>query len=125
MSVHYLLFAAAAVDPYTLTTGRLVGTVAAFVALAGVVTGGLALARSAGRIGRWGAVAALVTGPAGMVVGGLVLAAARGGPGAGYGVVGGYAALVIGLIATVLGLLALVRARRVTAGVERLGARKP
>jgi len=41
----------AAVDAYTLTTGRLLGTVAALVALAGVVVGGLTLARSAGRIG--------------------------------------------------------------------------
>ncbi|MEU0969073.1 hypothetical protein ABZ357_27980 [Streptomyces sp. NPDC005917] len=41
----------AAVGAYTLTTGRLVGTTAALVALAGVVIGGLALARSAGRIG--------------------------------------------------------------------------
>src|SRR5215207_9858114 len=40
-----------AVDAYTLTTGRLVGAVAALVALAGVAVGGLALARFAGRIG--------------------------------------------------------------------------
>src|SRR5919107_21403 len=38
-----------AVDAFTLTTGRLAGTVAALVALAGVVVGGLTLARSAGR----------------------------------------------------------------------------
>ena len=41
----------APVDAYTLTPGRLMGTVAALVALAGVVVGGLALARPAGRIG--------------------------------------------------------------------------
>ncbi len=39
----------AAVNAYTLTTGRLFGTVAALMALAGVVIGGLALARSARR----------------------------------------------------------------------------
>jgi len=105
-----------AVDAYTLTPGRLVGTVAALVALAGVVIGGLALARSAGRTGnddgRRGAIVALVAGLTGMVIGGLVVAAAEGGPGTGYGIVGGFAALVIGLIATVLGWLALARSRR-------------
>jgi Family of unknown function (DUF6223) len=65
----------AAVDAYALTTGRVVGTVAALVALAGVVVGGLALARSARSIGNGGRrgaiVAALVAGPTGMVIGGL------------------------------------------------------
>jgi hypothetical protein len=142
MSVRHLLAAAAAllggfglatpaaarvsaqsapVDAYTLTTGRLVGTVAALVALAGVVVGGLALARSAGGIGTGnrnrGAIVALVAGLAGVVIGGLVVAAAEGGPGTGYGIVGGFAALVLGLIATVLGWLALARSRRT---VDRL-----
>jgi hypothetical protein len=63
----------AAVDAYALTTGRVVGTVAALVALAGVVVGGLALARSARRISNGGrrAIVALVAGPTGMVIGGL------------------------------------------------------
>src|ERR687898_665224 len=72
----------APVDAYTLTTGRLLGTVASLVGLAG------------------------------MVIGGLVVAAAEGGPGTGYGIVGGFAALAIGLTATVLGWLALARSRR-------------
>jgi len=72
----------AAVDAYTLTAGRLVGTVAALLALAG------------------------------LVIGGLVVAAADGGPGTGNGIVGGFAALVLGLIAMVLGRLALARSRR-------------
>jgi hypothetical protein len=55
---------------------------------------------------------ALVAGLAGAVVGGLVVAAAEGGPGTGYGIVGGYLALAVGLIAMVLGGLALVRRRR-------------
>lgn len=105
----------ATVDATTLTTGRLLGTVAALVALAGVVIGGRALARSAGRFGngngRRGAIVALVAGLTGMGIGGLVVAAADGGPGTGEGIVGGFAALVIGLIATVLGWLALARAR--------------
>ena len=105
-----------AVDAFTLTTGRLAGTVAALVALAGVVVGGLTLARSAGRFAngnrKRGAIVALAAGLTGMVIGGLVVAAAEGGPGTGYGIVGGFAALVIGLIATVLGWLALARFRR-------------
>ncbi|MER6172038.1 DUF6223 family protein [Streptosporangium sp. NPDC001681] len=101
---------------YTLTTGRLWSLVAALLGLASVVIGGLALARSAGRIGtgngRRGAIVALVAGLAGAVVGGLVVAAADGGPGTGYGIVGGFVALVVGLIAMVLGGLALARSRR-------------
>jgi Family of unknown function (DUF6223) len=107
----------APVDAFTLTTGRLLGTVAALVALAGVVVGGLTLARSAGRIGNGnrnrGAIVALAAGLTGMVIGGLVVAAAEGGPGTGYGIVGGFAALAIGLIATLLGWLALARSRRI------------
>jgi len=105
----------AAVDAYTLTTGRLVGTVAALLALAGVIIGGLSLARSARRIGtgRRGAIVALVAGLTGMVIGAYVVAAAEGGPGTGYGIVGGFAALAVGLIATVLGWLALARSRRI------------
>jgi hypothetical protein len=112
----YVLAQPGGVDAFTLTPGRLAGTTAALVALAGVVVGGLALARPAARIGnsngKRGAIAALVAGLTGMVVGGLVVAAAEGGPGTGYGIVGGFAALVIGLIATVLGWLALARSRR-------------
>jgi hypothetical protein len=117
MSTRHLFAAAArasaAVDSYTLTTGRLVGSVGALVALAGVVVGGLALAR-AGRAGagRRGAVVALVAGLAGMATGALVVAATEGGPGTGYGIVGGFAALAIGLVAAVLGGLALARSRR-------------
>jgi hypothetical protein len=138
MSVRHLLAAAAAAllgifvlaapaaahvsiqsDPvgaYALTAGRLWSVVAALLGLVGVVIGGLALARSAGRIGtgtgRRGAILALVAGLAGAVIGGLVVAAADGGPGTGYGIVGGYVALTVGLIATVLGGLTLARSRR-------------
>ncbi|MFI7129359.1 DUF6223 family protein [Nonomuraea sp. NPDC050153] len=106
------------VSAYALTTGRLWSLVAAALGLAGVVVGGLALARSAGRTGtgtgRRGSVVALVTGLAGAVIGGLVVAAAEGGPGTGYGIVGGYAALVVGLVAMALGGLAMTRSRRTT-----------
>ncbi|WP_433434962.1 DUF6223 family protein [Nonomuraea sp. CA-141351] len=104
------------VSSYALTTGRLWSVVAALLGLAGVVIGGLALARSAGRIGtgtgRRGANVALVMGLAGAVIGGLVVAAADGGPGTGYGIVGGYVALVVGLVGIILGGLALTRSRR-------------
>lgn len=104
---HHLL----AVDAYALTSGRLLGGVAALVALAGVVVAGVALAR-AGRIGTRGSITGLVAGLVGMAVGGLVVAGAEGGPGTGGGIVGGFAALAIGLVAAVLGWLGLARARR-------------
>jgi hypothetical protein len=44
----------------------------------------------------------------------LVVAAADGGPGTGYGIVGGYAAVVIRLVAAVVGGVALARSRRAT-----------
>ncbi|NUR69677.1 MAG: hypothetical protein HOU81_02555 [Hamadaea sp.] len=96
-----------AVAAYTLTTGRLFGTAAALLALAGAVLGVLALRRPARRR----ATTALATGILGLIVGGFVVGLAKGGPGTGYGVVGGWAALAIGLIATVTGGLALARAR--------------
>lgn len=130
MSVRHLLAAtpaaaqlsAQSADAYALTTGRLLSVVAGVAALAGLVIGGLALARSNGRAGgrlgsrlgsgrRW-ATAALVAGLAGTAGGGLVVAVADGGPGSGSGIVGGVAALVIGLIATALGWLTLARSRR-------------
>jgi hypothetical protein len=55
---------------------------------------------------------ALAAGLVGMAIGGLVVAAADGGPGTGYGIVGGYVALVVGLGAVVLGGLTLSRSRR-------------
>lgn len=100
------------VDAYALTTGRLVSVIAALVALAGVVIGGLALARSTGRTRKRWPVVALAAGLTGMLLGGLVVAAAEGGPGTGYGIVGGFVALAIGLIGTALGSLGLARSRR-------------
>jgi hypothetical protein len=119
--VHAVLVAAQVSEPaattvYGLTPRRLWATTVAVVALVGVVVGGLALRRSAGRIGtgngRMGAIVALVAGLIAVINGGLNLAVADGGPGTGNGVVGGAAALVLGLIAIALGGLALVRSRR-------------
>jgi hypothetical protein len=107
------------VSAYAMTAGRLWSAVGALLGLAGAVIGGLALARSAGRIGtgtgtgRRGAIVALAAGLAGAVIGGLVVAAADGGPGTGYGIVGGFVALAVGLIAMILGGLVLARSRRI------------
>jgi hypothetical protein len=98
-------------DAYTMTSGRLLSTVAALVALAGAIIGVLALTRRLGS-GRRAAIVALVAGLTGIALGGWAVAAADGGPGTGGGIVGGFAALAIGLIAAVLGWLALSRLRR-------------
>ncbi|MCX6050212.1 MAG: DUF6223 family protein [Chloroflexi bacterium] len=106
--VHVVLVAAhvsepAAITVYGPTSQRLWATTSALLALGGVVIGGLALARAAGRIGpgkgRNGAIVALVAGPIAAITGGLLLAIADGGPGTGNGVVGAAAAVVLGLIA--------------------------
>jgi Family of unknown function (DUF6223) len=116
--VHAVLVAAHLSEPASttvqgLTPRRLWATTAIGVALAGVVIGGLALARPAHRFaGRRGAIMALVAGLIAVVNGGLNLALAQGGPGTGNGVIGGAAAFVLGLIALVLGGLALPRCRR-------------
>jgi len=118
--VHAVLVAAhvsepAATSVYGLTSRRLWATTVAGLALVGVATGGLALARPASRFstacGRLGSIVTLAAGLISVVTGGLLLAIADGGPGSGNGVVGAAAALVWGLIATVLGALALVRRR--------------
>jgi hypothetical protein len=119
--VHAVLVAAHLAEPaattvYGLTTRRLWATAVAVVALIGVVSGGLALARPASRVGapsrRREAIVALVAGLIAVVNGGLNLATASGGPGTGNGVVGGAAAFVLGLVALVIGGLALARCRR-------------
>ncbi|SEG78719.1 hypothetical protein SAMN05444920_104633 [Nonomuraea solani] len=112
MSVRRLLTAHVLSQPdpvsaYALTTGRAWSVVAMLLGLTGTVIGGLALART----GRKRAIAALATGLTGAVIGGLVVTAAKGGPGTGYGIVGGYMALAVGLIALALGGLALTRSR--------------
>jgi hypothetical protein len=98
------------------TPRRLWATAVAVLGLGSVVIGGLALSRSAGRIGtgngRRGAIVALVAGLIAAVNGGLNLAVATGGLGSGNGVAGGAAALVLGLIAMAVGGLALARSCR-------------
>ena len=114
----------AATTVYGLTPRRLWATTVAVLALAGVIIGGLALARPASRFGtasgRLGAIVALVAGLMAVVNGGLNLAIANGGPGTGNGVVGGAAAFVLGLIALAIGGLALVRGRRTAFELGRM-----
>lgn len=118
--VYAVLVAAQVSDPAATTVQgptprRLWATGAAAMGLVSVVIGGLALRRSIARIGnqgRHGAVFALVLGLTAAVNGGLNLVLAKGGLGSGNGVVGGAAALVLGLIAAFLGAFALLRFRR-------------
>ena len=120
MSLSDLLISAADPDvgAYTLTTGRMWATLAAFVGLAGAVAGAAALARAVrgvGNRGRNGAVVALGCSAIALVVGVVNLLVADGGPGTGNGVVGGGLAIFLGLTALALGALTLTRSRRVGA----------
>jgi hypothetical protein len=105
-----------AVTVYTLSPGRAGAIVAVVVGLIGAVVGGLAVARSAGRVGtksaRRRAIVALVLGPIGLLIGGLVVVTADGGVGTGNGFGGGVVAVMVSLIAIGLGGLALARSRR-------------
>jgi len=127
--VHAVLVTAHVAEPaattvYGLTPRRLWATMAAVLALVGVVIGGLALARPVSRFGtasgRLGAIVALVAGLIAAINGGLNLAVASGGPGTGNGVVGGAAAFVLGLLALAIGRLALVRCRRTALETGRM-----
>ncbi|MGW3656583.1 DUF6223 family protein [Streptomyces sp. NPDC005151] len=106
----------AAASAYDMSAGRLGAIVAALAGLIGVVIGGLALARPAGRTGpgsgRSRAIMALAAGLVAMALGGLVVATADGGLGTGNGLGGGIVALVVGLISMVLGGRVLARSRR-------------
>ena len=97
-------------------SGRAGATVAALVALLGVVSGGLALARSRGQIGtgkgRDGAIVALVMSLMGMALAALHLATSNGAIGTGHGRLGAIVALVLGLIGVVLGRTALGHSSR-------------
>jgi hypothetical protein len=99
-----------------LTAGRARSLVGAVVGLISLVIGGLALARTAGRIGtrngRTGAIVALVLGLIGIVLSVVHLGSSTGGFGTGSGRAGAIVALVLGLIGMNLGGLALARSRR-------------
>jgi hypothetical protein len=119
--VHAVLVAAhvsqpAAATVYGLTPRRVWATATCGLALVGVAIGGLALRRPIDDIdtahARGWAIAAVTAGLLALVNGGVNLAIATGGPGTGNGVVGGAAALVLGLTGMGLGALALARSRR-------------
>jgi hypothetical protein len=107
-----------AVDPLAgaITSGRARALVAVAVGLISVVIGGLARARSTGRMGtgsgRVGAIVALVLGLIGMVLSVVHLGTSTGGFGTGSGRAGAIVALVLGLIGMNLGGLTLARSRR-------------
>ncbi|MGP3920216.1 DUF6223 family protein [Nonomuraea sp. 10N515B] len=99
---------------YALTSGRLVPTVVALIALAGVVVGGLALARPGGRFGqsRTAANAALTAGLVSVAGGGVWAATTAGtGFGTGNGFAGALVAVMLGLVSLALGGLVRARAR--------------
>ncbi len=96
----------AAVTVQGLTPRRAWATGTVVLSMAGVIVGGRAVTR---RAGRFGAMAAVAAGGLAVVSGGLNVAIANGGPGTGNGVVGGAAAFVLGLAALALGGRALVR----------------
>lgn len=94
---------------YGITPKRLVASVAALIALFGVITGGWTLARSGKALGN---IMAMVAGLIGILLGGFVVATADGGLGTGNGIAGGVVALVLGLIGVILGGWARARSRR-------------
>lgn len=89
---------------YDMTTGRT-------LSLIGVVVGALGLLALTRRRGLW----AVVLGGIGAVIGLVVVLMAEGGPGTGYGIVGGFASLVVGVGGLVFGGLAMRRAARAAA----------
>jgi hypothetical protein len=116
--VHVVLVAAhvsapAATTVQGLTSRRLWATTVVGLGLASVVIAGLALATRFGASSRrLAGIVALVAAVIAAVNGAFVVAMANGGPGSGNGVVGGAAALVLGLIGMSLSALALSRTHR-------------
>jgi hypothetical protein len=106
------MLAASSVDTFTLTGDRFLATAAALVALTSVIMGVLAATHTTSRTRRRRAVVAISAGLPSALAGVLVVAAADGGPGTGNGIVGGYAAVLLGLTATTLGWWTLTRVRR-------------
>lgn len=96
-----------------LTVDRASSTLAALVALVGVVVGVRALIRARrGRPGTTESRIAVAAGVVGLAVGALVLATADGGPGTGNGVIGAGMAIVLGALSAGLGVVGIRRAPR-------------
>ena len=120
--IYAVLIAAGLAEPaastvHGATSRRLWATTSAVVAIVGIFAGGRALRRPRDRFSndskKLSAIVALVAGSVAAINGALVMALANGGPGTGNGVVGGAAALVLGLIACALGGVARPEVRRV------------
>ncbi|SDI98781.1 hypothetical protein SAMN04488074_101218 [Lentzea albidocapillata subsp. violacea] len=88
---------------YEMSAGRTLSLIGVVVGVIGL----LALTRR----GLW----AVVLGAVGAVIGVAVVVMAQGGPGTGYGIVGGYLSLAVGVSGVVLGGLAMRRAARAAA----------
>jgi hypothetical protein len=104
--------APAATTVHGLTLRRAWATASAGVALVSAISGGLALARPGAWLRghrRQRGFVALGGGCLAAMSGALNVAMSRGGPGTGNGVVGGAAALILGLLAVTLGVRALTR----------------
>ena len=103
MTVPHLLAAG-----YELGHGRTVPSLAAVIALAGVIVGALALLRAQ----RTWSIVALAAGLTSVAVGGVHAANSAGGLGTGNGLAGAVIAVVLGAVGVVVAALALARARR-------------
>lgn len=105
-----------AADLYTMSAGRLGAFAGGLLGLAGLVIGGLALLRPAGRFGtgtgRLGATIALAAGLIGMAIGAVVVATSDAGIGTGNGRGGAYVALLLGFASILLGARASLVTRR-------------
>ena len=103
-----------AVSAYALTPKRIAASTAVLVGLISAVFGGVALARSGGRIGagnaRGAPGVALTMGSIAVIIGGAIVSTADGGLGTGNGVAGGIVAMVVGSLGSTFGWLA--RSRR-------------
>jgi Family of unknown function (DUF6223) len=104
-----------------MSSGRLGAFAASIVGLIGIVIGGRALARSAGRgraVGGTGdrgrdTAVAMLLGLTSLVIGGLIVVTSDGGVGSGNGLGGAFVAMALGLIGIVVGGLARARERQV------------
>ncbi len=96
-----------------MSPGRVWSFLGVLVGVAGVVLGSRALARGAAVRGPRLAMAGLVAGTVALGLGAFVVATADGGPGTGYGIVGGFVSLAVGLVAVGVSALPLVRRCRV------------
>jgi peptidoglycan/LPS O-acetylase OafA/YrhL len=102
-----------AANVVAMSVGRIGATAAATAGLIGILLGGRALARAAGRSRRSAPRTGMMLGLIAVALGGLVIATSNGGLGTGNGLGGAAVAIMAGLIAIALGFLARARGREV------------